>query len=76
MKHKHKKKHPTRHAAGALKHLRNPVHQQKAADAYGKSIEMQAKFLAAQRAINNRIQHDRFVSAGMNPALFPSKIHG
>ena len=78
MKHKHRKKpHTLRRApAGVLKVLRNPVHHQKAADAYGKSIEMQAKFLAAQRAINNKIQHDRFVSAGMNPSLFPSKIHG
>ncbi len=56
--------------------LRNPAKQQKAAAVYGKSIEMQQKILAAQRAINNRIQHDRLVQTGMNPALFPSKIYG
>ena len=55
--------------------LRNPVTQQNSADAYGKSIETQAKFLAAQRAINNRIQHDNLKAHGMHPALLPSKIH-
>ena len=63
-------------AALAMRVLRNPVKQQAAADKYGKSIEMQSKFLAAQRAINNRIQHDQLVSAGMAPAILPSKIHG
>ena len=77
MKHKHKKKHTLRHAPkGMLRVLRNPVTQQKAADAYQTSIEMQTKFLNAQRAINNRIQHDRLMAGGMNPALFASKIHG
>ena len=77
MKHKHKKPHTLRHAPKtAMRVLRNPVTQQKAADAYGKSIEMQAKFLAAQRALNNRIQHDNLVARGMNPAIYPSKIHG
>ena len=75
---KHKTKaHTLRHAPkGVMRVLRNPVTQQKAADAYGKSIEMQAKFLAAQRALNNRIQHDNLVARGMNPAIYPSKIHG
>ena len=56
--------------------LRNPVTQQKSTDACGKSIEIQAKFLAAQRALNNRIQHDNLVARGMIPAIYPSKIHG
>ena len=77
VKHKHKKPHTLRHAPKTAKRvLRNPVTQQKSADAYGKSIELQQKFIAAQRAINNRIQHDRLVAGGMNPALFASKIHG
>ena len=77
VKHKHKKAHPLRHMPkGQLKVLRNPVTQQKAADAYPKSIEMQEKFLAAQRAINNRILYDRTVAAGMAPAIYPSKTHG
>ena len=70
VKHKHKKAHPLRHAPkGQLRVLRNPVTQQKAANAYHNSIEMQEKFLAAQRAINNRIMHDRQVAAGMAPAI-------
>ena len=77
MKHKGKKKpHTLRHAKGAMRVLRNPAKQQKAADAYGHSIEMQAKFLAAQRAMNNRIQHDRLKASGIPAALLPSKIHG
>ena len=72
-KHKHKKKAPPK---GFLRHLRNPVVQQKAADKYQKSIEMQTKFLDAQRAINNRIQHDRLAAGGVPAALLASKIHG
>ena len=71
MKHKHKKK-----VARPTKLLRNPARTQKAADMYGHSIENQQKFLAAQRAINNRIQVDRLRAHGMNPALLPSKIYG
>ncbi len=71
-----KAKKKTKNAALAMRVLRNPVKQQKAADAYGKSIEMQQKFLAAQRAINNRIQHDRLAASGMHTALLPSKIYG
>ena len=41
-----------------------------------KNIEMQQKFLAAQRAINNRIQHDRLAASGVSAAILPSKIHG
>ena len=77
-KHKHKgRAHTLRSVTkGQMQVLRNPVTQQKAADAYQKSIEMQEKFLAAQRAINNRILHDRTVAAGMAPAIYPSKTHG
>ena len=77
-KHKHKgRAHTLRHIPkGQSKVLRNPVTQQKAADAYQKSIEMQEKFLAAQRAVNNRILYDRQVAAGMAPAVYPSKTHG
>lgn len=76
--HKHKKRpHTLRNAPkGFMRVLRNPVTTQKAADKYQKSIEMQAKFLAAQRALNNRIQHDNLKAHGMNPAIYPSKIHG
>ena len=72
-KHDHKKKgkHYAPHSV-----LRNPVHFQKRVDAYGKNIEMQQKFLAAQRAINNRIQHDRLAASGVSAAILPSKIHG
>ena len=73
-KHVHKKKHHAAHAPRSV--LRNPVHFQKRADAYGHSIEMQQKFLAAQRAINNRIQHDRLAASGVSAAILPSKIHG
>ncbi len=56
--------------------LRNPVTTQKAADAYQKSVEMQDKFLNAQRANNNRITHDRWVAAGMiPPSIMASNIH-
>ena len=72
-KHLHKKK--GKHYAPRTV-LRNPVHFQKRVEAYGKNIEMQEKFLAAQRAINNRIQHDRLAASGVNSAILPSKIHG
>ena len=72
-KHVHKKK-AKHHAPRSV--LRNPVQFQKRVEGYGKNIEMQEKFLAAQRAINNRIQHDRLAASGVNSAILPSKIHG
>ena len=71
-KHVHKKK-AKHHAPRSV--LRNPVHFQKRVEGYGKNIEMQQKFFAAQRALNNKIQHDRLVAGGMQPALAPSKIY-
>jgi len=59
-----------------MRHLRNPATQQAAMDKYQKSIEAQQRFIDSQRAINNKIQHDRLVAGGMNPSLFASKIHG
>ena len=72
-KHLHKKK-AKHHAPRSV--LRNPVQFQKTRGGLWENIEMQEKILAAQRAINNRIQHDRLAASGVSAAILPSKIHG
>ena len=73
---KQKKKRAPARPKNFMRYLRNPVTQQISMDKYQKSIEAQQRFIDSQRAINNRIQHDRLVAGGMSPSLFASKIHG
>ena len=67
---KHAKKHAEKghHAAHTFRYLRQP-HARSALQAHQKNVISQHQFLAAQNAMQDRINHMQRLSYTMNPQL-------
>ena len=65
---KQKKKVKKHHAAHTFRYLRQP-HARSALQAHQKSVISQHQFLAAQNAMQDRINHIQRLSYTMNPQL-------